>query len=107
MRPQPSRTDSFRGDRRHSRSAQFGFEAKVTRRAVPYGSRRLSLTGSIARAGQARATAMSFCGPAEGTELPSRSRFFAKPERDAYLVVVRLAFERAPVSVPHNTAQLG
>ena len=70
-----------------------------------YGSRRLSSTGSIARAGQARATAMSFCGPAEGTELPSRSRFCAKPEHDAYLVVARLAFDRSPVSVARNTAQ--
>ena len=29
--------------------------------------------------------------------------FCAKPERDAYLVVARLAFERSPVSVAHNT----
>ena len=33
--------------------------------------------------------------------------FCAKPERDAYLVVMRLAFERAPVSVARNTAQPG
>jgi len=29
MHPQPARADSFRGDRRHSRSAQLAFEAKV------------------------------------------------------------------------------
>ena len=50
---------------------------------------------------------MSFRGPAEGTELPSRSRFCAKPERDAYLVVARLAFDRSPVSVARNIAQAG
>jgi hypothetical protein len=103
MRPQPARADSFRGDRRHSPSAQLVSRRKSTRRAVLRGSRRLSSTGSIARAGQARAMAMSFCGPAEGTELLSRSRFCARPERDAYLVVARLTFERSPVSVARNT----
>ena len=87
MRPQPARADSFRGDRRHSRSAQLASRRRSTRRAVLYGSRRLSSTGSIARAGQARAT--------------------AKPERDAYLVAARLAFDRSPVSVARNTAQPG
>ena len=33
--------------------------------------------------------------------------FCAKPERDAYLVAARLAFERSPVSVARNTAQPG
>jgi hypothetical protein len=33
--------------------------------------------------------------------------FCVKPERDAYLVVARLAFERSPVSVARNTAQPG
>ena len=33
--------------------------------------------------------------------------FCAKPERDAYLVVARLAFDRSPVSVARNTAQPG
>ena len=33
--------------------------------------------------------------------------FCVKPERDAYLVVARLAFERSPVSVARDTAQPG
>jgi hypothetical protein len=50
-------------------------------------------------------SSMSFCGPAEGTELPSRSRFCAEHERDAYLAVARLAFDPSPVSGARNTAQ--
>ena len=47
------------------------------------------------------------CGLGEGTELPSRSRFCAKPDRDAYFVVARLAFDRSTVFVARNTAQTG
>jgi hypothetical protein len=33
--------------------------------------------------------------------------FCAKPERDAYLVAARLAFDRSPVPVARNPAQPG